>query len=130
MNVNVSFDTVLNTHVFHLAGESDITVFLDALGQVYEEHIPANPLNLIFLDDGLTRYLTPGESMTLMDFARKHRPPCPGRTAMVAKSDVSFGTFRMAEGMGGDFSDHIQVFRSLDEAKDWIGSSEESSGVA
>ncbi len=130
MKLSVSFDADLKAHVFHMSGESDVPVFLNALGNIYRQHDPRLPLNLIFFDDGLSRTLTPGESMALMDFARTHRPECPGRTAMVGRSDLSYGTFRMAEGLGGDFSDHIQVFRSLDEAKEWIASGESTFGVA
>jgi len=116
--------------VFHLAGKPDLPKFLDALGGVYREHDSSQPLHLVFRDDGLTEFLTSGDSMILMEFARKHRPSCPGRTAMVGPSDLSFGTFRMTEGLGGDFSTHIQVFRSLEDAEEWIRSEEPSSGVA
>ena len=130
MRVSVSFDPDLNAYVFDLAGEADLPRFLDALGVVYREHEPSKPLNLIFRDEGLTHFLSSGDAMTLMGFARKHRPPCTGRTALVGRSDLSFGTFRMAEGLGGDFSDHIQVFRSTEEAECWITAEESSSDVA
>ena len=130
MRVSVSFDPGLNAHVFDLAGEPDVPRFLDALGVVYRGHDPSKPLNLIFRDDGLTQFLSTGDAMTLMEFARKHRPPCPGKTALVGRSDLSFGTFRMAEGLGGNFSAHIQVFRSPEEAECWITTKESSSDVA
>ena len=125
--LSVSYDRKRNTHVFRFWGEAAVAETLEELGRVYGEHDPSARLNILFLDNGLTRHLTRWEVVALMDFAQRNRPECPGRTAMVGESDLSYGTFRMAEGAGGEFSRHIRTFRSAAEGEAWIAQGEEAS---
>ena len=125
--LSVSFDRKGNTHVFRLWGEAAVAETIEQLRRVYEEHNASARLNLLFLDTGLTRHLTRWDVVSLMDFAQRNRPECPGRTAMVGASDLSYGTFRMAEGAGGEFSRHIRTFRSAAEAEEWIAQGGEAS---
>jgi hypothetical protein len=128
--ISVSFDEKLEAHVFRFSGQAPVSEMLQELFAVYRNHDVSRPLNLLFVDAGLTRHLTRGEIVNVMDFARRNRPLCSGRTALVGPSDLSFGTFRMAEGMGGEFSRHVRVFRSIEEAVRWITLGEASAGVA
>jgi hypothetical protein len=126
----VSFDERLRAHVFRFSGEAPVAEMLAELGRIYRNHDVSTPLNFLFIDAGLTRHLTRGEVVSIMDFARRNRPDCPGRTAMIGPSDLSYGTFRMAEGVGGEFSRHLRVFRSAEEAARWIAPGEATPGVA
>lgn len=126
----VSFDPSLKAHIFHLRGTVTVGEATTLLGEVYRDHDSSQPLNLIFVDEGLTSFPTQREFVEMLHFAMKNRPPCQGRTAMVGTSDASFGIFRMVEGLGGEFFRHQRVFRTLDEARRWIVREGESSGVA
>ena len=128
--ISISFDDKLKAHVFRFSGEAPVSEMMEELRKIYQQHDVPKPLNLLFVDAGITRHITRGEIVSAMDFARRNRPDCPGRTALVGPSDLSFGTFRMVEGAAGEFSRHIRVFRSTEEAARWIALGEASSGVA
>ena len=128
--VSVAFDEKVKAYVFRFSGDAPVAEMFEELSKVYRGHDVSRPLNLLFVDAGLTRHLTRGEIVNVMDFARRNRPECSGRTALVGPSDLSYGTFRMAEGAGGEFSRHIRVFRSTEEALRWITLGEASAGVA
>lgn len=128
--LSMSFDERLGAHVFRFSGEFPVTEMLEGLARVYRTHNPSRPLNLLFVDAGLTRHPNRSEVVNIMEFARRNRPSCPGRTALIGSSDLSFGMFRMAEGIGGEFSRHVRVFRTAEEAGRWILPGESSAGVA
>ena len=52
-------------------------------------------------------------------FRRGKRPVARGRIAIVASSDAGFGSGRMFEGLSGD--EHVRTFRSVEEARAWLG---------
>lgn len=127
--LSVSFDERLGAHVFRLLGWAPVAEMMEELSRVYRAHDVSRPLNLLVVDAGLTRHPDRNEVANLMDFARRNRPACTGCTALIGASDLSYGIFRMAEGLGGEFSRHVRVFRSTEEAAMWILLEESAAGV-
>jgi hypothetical protein len=129
MQISVSFEERLNAHVFRLSGETAVDPIILSLEAVYNAHDPSQPLNMIFVDTGLTQIFAHKEFTLVMQFVRDNRPPCPGRTALVGGSDYSFGSFRMGGGIGGKIVTHLRVFRTEEEAEAWILAGDEAADI-
>lgn len=60
-------------------------------------------------------------SEAIRDLARARSFDPGARRALVAVSDVGFGVARMFAALHDDAPEEVQVFRSVEEARDWLG---------
>jgi hypothetical protein len=58
------------------------------------------------------------------EFIRQHHPSIPGRTAIVATENFTYGIARMIEGYAVDLRSELHVFRDLAEARRWLAGGE------
>ncbi len=101
-------------------GDVTLAEIVGALRQVYEAPDYQTPSLTLFDLTSATPVLTSDQVRAVADFVQKHRPPGPGRAAIVASSDFTYGLGRMYEILVEEFAVDTHVFRDLAEARQWL----------
>lgn len=124
MPVRERFDPEANLLVVHLEGAiGDEDLLTYARRVVETPEIPAGHDELIDLRamEAGGRITTPGLRRVAALFARTDRTPEQSRVAFVASSDVGYGLARMYQAFRSESPLELRVFRSMREARTWLG---------
>ena len=112
---NDSVETTLNI----LEGEVTFKELVEAITTVYANSPTKN--SIWDLTNGTVEKLTGDDIRSVTELAKNYNHLREGgKTAWVAPKDIDFAYCRMSEGLGYGAPIEKHVFRSMDEALEWI----------
>ncbi|MCP4599367.1 MAG: hypothetical protein GY847_02330 [Proteobacteria bacterium] len=124
MPITFQHDGSRNLTVFTIVGETSFDDYKETLAS----HFDSDPTDYLLFDftarGPIIKRLTNEQIAELAEFAKQNeRPGKITKTALVVTTDVDFGLSRMYENLA-DLQDNLGemgIFRSLEEAYDWLG---------
>lgn len=126
MPIEMHIDRVKDLTVYTVTGKVSSFDIMKTMEAFVEER-PTKNILWDFIKAMPDERITSGEVEKIAAFAKQHeRLREGGKTALVASTDVVFGLARMYEAFASieDIEDSVSVFRSADEAADWLSSEE------
>lgn len=122
MTIQYRYDPDVDVLFVNMSGEVTDLDLIDYAEKILSEELEDQNDDFIDLTDVTTVSVTGrGLRKTVGVLERGGRASNPGRVAVVAPSDVTFGMARMLQAFRSESPIEVRVFRVASEAREWMG---------
>ena len=121
MGIDISHDKDNNFLVITVTGELNLAILNTAAQQIVSSDQHAADISTLWdVSQVDTNNLDQGFFEELIALRKNLKGRGNAKLALVANSDLRFGLSRMYELLSGELPQSMHVFRTLDEAKEWL----------
>ena len=124
MSVHTEVDVKRNLMIHSFSETASLNTIVETIDAILSHPLYKPGMSMIwFCEDGVEVDIDSEEPQKISDYARKEldRFGQVYKLALVAKEDLAYGMLRMYQSWSGDRPVEINVFRTMDDAQDWIG---------
>ena len=121
MGIDISHDKDNNFLVITVTGELNLAILNTAAQQIVSSDQHAADISTLWdVSQVDTSNLDQGFFEELIALRKNLKGRENAKLALVANSDLRFGLSRMYELLSGELPQSMHVFRTLDEAREWL----------